>query len=103
MSNNLSMVPPGLEAPASDARSSSQQHQHPGYRRAPRPTPLEAAPPADPEQRLVIQEVGDTGTYVYTVIDRTTGQVVAQASREEVAHMHEQANYAAGSLIKTRA
>ena len=58
---------------------------------------------ADPEQRLVIQENGETGSFIYTVIDRTSGKVVAETTREEVARMSERADYAAGSLIKTRA
>ena len=43
------------------------------------------------------------GGLVYTVIDRATGAVVARTSREEVAQMGAQADYAAGALIRTTA
>jgi hypothetical protein len=103
MTNSIpSLIPPGPEAPNSDGQSSSS---NPQQRRlsAPAPQPDPAMPAYDPEQRLVIQEVGDTGSFIYTVIDRTSGQVVAETTREEVARMSERADYAAGSLIKTRA
>jgi len=99
-STNLSIVPPGPDASGSDGRSPS--HRQPGRRPALAPEP-DAEPAPNPEQRLVIQEVGNTGTFVYKVIDRASGQVVAETTREEVARMSEKAGYAAGSLIKTRA
>jgi flagellar protein FlaG len=102
MNNSLSIIPPGPEAPGADSQS-TPNHPQPGRRPAPAPQPEEAAPHYDPEQRLVIQEIGDTGDFVYTVIDRASGQVVAKATRDEVAHMSERADYAAGSLIKTKA
>ncbi len=99
--SNISLVPPGPEAPGSDGNPSSS-NRYPGRRPVPTPQP-DSAPLYDPEQRLVIQEDGDTGALVYTVIDRASGQVVAQASREEVARMSERADYSAGSLIKAKA
>ena len=99
--SNISIVPPGPEAPGSDGNPTPSP-RFAGRRRVPAPEP-EPAPLYDHEQRLVIQEVGDTGAFVYTVIDRASGQVVAQASREEVARMSERADYAAGSLIKAKA
>jgi hypothetical protein len=99
--SNVSLVPPGPEAPGSDGNPTPNR-RYPGRRPAPTPEP-DAAPLYDPEQRLVIQEDGDTGALIYTVIDRASGQVVAQASREEVARMSERADYSAGSLIKAKA
>ena len=94
-------MPSGPEAPYSDGQSSSSRQQR--RQSAPAPQPDPAAPPYDPEQRLVIQEIGGGGHFIYTVIDRASGKVVAETTREEVARMSERADYAAGSLIKTRA
>ena len=96
-----SIIPPGPEAPNSDGQSSP--HQHRRRQSAPAPQADPAAPAYSPEQRLVIQEDGETGSFIYTVIDRSSGEVVAKTKREEVARMSERADYAAGSLIKTRA
>jgi hypothetical protein len=99
--SNISLVPPGPDAPGSDGNPTPSR-RYPGRRSGPASEP-DCAPLYDPEQRLVIQEDGDTGAFIYTVIDRASGQVVAQASREEVARMSERADYSAGSLIKAKA
>jgi hypothetical protein len=98
--SNISLVPPGPDAPGSDGNPTP--NRYPGRRPAAAQKP-DAAQFYDPEQRLVIQEDGDTGALVYTVIDRASGQVVAKTSREEVARMSERADYSAGSLIKAKA
>ena len=100
MSNSLPLIAQGPEASGSEGQSSSQQN--PRRRPAPEPEPTPQAAP-DPGQRLVIQEDGDTGNLIYTVIDRASGQVVAKTSREELARMGQRADYAAGSLIKAKA
>ena len=99
--SNLSLVPPGPEATGSDGRSS--QHQNPRRPQAATPSPEEAAAAPDPGHRLVIQEDKATGEYLYMVIDRATGAVVAQTPREEVTRMSQRADYTAGSLIKAKA
>ncbi len=102
MSNNFSIIPAGPEAPGPDGRSSSQQNP----RRQPASAP---APEAEHEvapnsgQRLVIREDEETGALLYTVIDRASGQVVAQTSREELTRMSQRADYTAGKLISARA
>jgi hypothetical protein len=99
MSTDLSLAPIGPEAPGSDGRPS---HQPPRRQPAPAPEP-ETPAAADPGQRLIIQETETTGEFVYTVIDRSSGAVVARASREEVTRMGERPDYAAGALIKAKA
>ncbi len=100
MSNDLALTPIGPEAPGSDGRSSF--HQNP--RRPPAPAPeLEAPAATDPGQRLIIPETETAGEFVYNVIDRASGLVVARASREEVTSMGSRPDYAAGSLIKATA
>lgn len=100
MSSNLSIVPPGPEAAGSDGRQAPRQN--PRRRPVPAQAPAaEAHPVSDPGQRLIIQEIGDTGEFIYTVIDRASGAVVAKTSREEVAQMSQKPGYAAGTLIRT--
>ena len=100
MSENLSLAPIGPETPGSDSRPSFQR----GPRRQPAPAPEPETPAAaDPGQRLIIQETETVGEFVYTVIDRASGAVVARASREEVTRMGTRPDYAAGSLINAKA
>ena len=101
MSSNFSLIPAGPEAPGADGRSSSRQNPR-RQPQAPSPEPETPVAPAL-SQRLVIQEDEQTGEFVYTVIDRASGQVVAKTSREEVARMSQRAGYAAGQLIKAQA
>ncbi len=98
MSSNLSIAPPAPEGSASDGRPSTQDNPR---RKAASAEAPEAPPPADPGQRLVIEET-DAGL-VYTVIDRASGAVVVRTSREEVAQMGSRAGYAAGALIRAKA
>jgi hypothetical protein len=98
MSSNLSITPPGLEGPGSDGGSSPQEYRR---RKAARPEAPEGALPADPGQRLLIEET-ETGL-VYTVIDRASGAVVVQTSRDEVAQLGNRPGYAAGALIRAKA
>ncbi len=98
MSSNLSIAM-ASEGLGSDGGQSSP---HPHARRQAEPAKTEEAlPPADPGQRLVIEETD--GGLVYTVIDRATGAVVARISREAVTQMGTQPGYAAGALIRAKA
>jgi hypothetical protein len=98
-SNSLSMAT-ASEGLGSDGGNSSNLYSPSRQKAEPAPQP-ETPPPADPDQRLVIEETD--GALVYTVIDRATGAVVARTSREDVARMGAQADYAAGALIRTTA
>jgi len=53
--------------------------------------------------RLVIEPSDVPGAYIYKTIDRSTGEVVSQFPREQVVRMHQEADYAAGDVIRTRA
>jgi hypothetical protein len=99
MSSTLSILPSGQDSLGADDHS---QHRRQSGDQSGQ-SAASSAPPAKSEHRLIIQEVGDTGTFVYTVIDRVTGQTVHQTSREDVARMGERTDYTAGALIKTRA
>ena len=96
MSSNLSIATPS-EGLGSDG-GHSPSYPNPRRQAEPAAQP-DAPPPVDPGQRLVIEETDDG--LVYTVIDRASGAVVARTSREEVARMASQPDYAAGALIRT--
>lgn len=53
--------------------------------------------------RLVIEEVGNTGSFVYKTVDRRTGVVVNQLPREEVVKLKESETYASGSVVQAKA
>jgi hypothetical protein len=99
MSSNLSIAM-ASEGLGSDSGQSSNPYS-PTRRQAEPTKTEEAPPPADPGQRLVIEETD--GGLVYTVIDRATGAVLARTTREEVSRMGAQPGYAAGALIRTKA
>jgi flagellar protein FlaG len=78
----------------------------------PKPTPSGAAggqakaevPSSDPvDLRLVIEEDQASGSYVYKTIDRRTGEVILQLPRADVLRLREEAGYAAGAVIRTKA
>lgn len=53
--------------------------------------------------RLVIEQGGAKGVFIYKILDRETGEVVRQLPRDEVARIGDQSTYAAGAVIDTRA
>jgi flagellar protein FlaG len=66
--------------------------------------PAPAPPkPVEPAQRLVISEGAQTGVYIYTILDRSTGQVLVQIPREEVMSLGSRPDYTAGKVIDTTA
>jgi hypothetical protein len=82
-----------------------------GAQALPQPKPIERNPkrtrtigkPAiDADQRLVIREGTDNGLFVYAIIDRASGQVMAQIPREEVAKLAARPEYEAGQILDTK-
>ena len=72
---------------------------------APQPSRAKAPPigPQESDVRVVIEKQGDTGRYVYTVFDRTSGRVIARIPSADVLQLMGQDAYAAGSLFSTKA
>lgn len=69
-----------------------------------RPTPVREPPPAaEPDLRLIIEESGQAGIFVYKTIDRRTGEVILQLPRAEVLKMRDAEAYEAGAVIATQA
>lgn len=62
------------------------------------------APPSASESDfgLVIERIGDTGRYVYTILDRATGRVITQIPSSDVLRLMNGDEYAAGSIFRTR-
>ena len=53
--------------------------------------------------RLIIERDDATGAYVYTTIDRRTGEVVQRLPREDVLKMGSDVQYALGQVISATA
>lgn len=92
MESKLSSIAASAEA---EGLAATQKHA-PAPARAPEES-------LAPDLRLVIEDRGPNGGFVYKTIDRRTGEVVQQLPREEVLRMREAAGYEAGAVIATRA
>lgn len=55
------------------------------------------------QYRLVIEEGPSQGTFVYKILDRTTGEVVRQLPREQLVDLMRRDSYSSGSVIDTSA
>ena len=53
--------------------------------------------------RLVIEEDEASGSYVYTVVNRRTGEILQRLRREQMLQLGEDADYHAGGVIRTKA
>jgi len=70
--------------------------------------PAKSEPPVakgpDPvEMRLVIEMDQASGSFIYKTINRLTGEVVQQLPRAEVLKLRDGGQYAAGTIIRTKA
>ncbi len=83
-------------APPATSKPSKKPPASPGD--APSSTEQDAS---ESPERLVISEGGKTGDYVYTILDRATGQVLVQIPREEVLRIAARPDYTAGQVIDT--
>lgn len=106
----MEMSKPVTSAPPSRQAANAVTASKPGAEIAqPPPTEPAATPARDKasqllaaDLRLIIEE-SDSGHYVYTVVDRRTGEVISQLPREEVLRLKDQPGYSAGDLYKGRA
>ena len=57
--------------------------------------------PAD--LRLIIEEAGPPGNYVYTIVDQRTGRIMSQLPRDELLRLREKPSYAAGAVFNGKA
>jgi flagellar protein FlaG len=63
--------------------------------------PAQGPDPVD--MRLVIEEDKAHNSYVYKTVNRLTGEVIQQLPREQVLRLHEQLDYEAGDMVRTKA
>ena len=70
---------------------------------AAKPARTTTKPAAEDGPRLVIREGAEAGLFVYTIIDRASGLVMAQIPREEVVKLSASPNYQAGQILDTTA
>jgi flagellar protein FlaG len=70
---------------------------------APAVVPGQANQPTSADLRLVIEDDQKAGCFVYKTVDWRTGEVVQQIPREELVKLREATDYAAGSVISTKA
>jgi hypothetical protein len=73
-----------------------------GYRAA-RAGSASSGPAPGADLRLVIERDAEGAYLVYKLIDRTTGAVVAELPRDEVASLAQAEAYTAGSVVRTKA
>jgi flagellar protein FlaG len=80
------------------------QALHPPKRNEPERKPAKTIgkPAADADQRLVIREGTEDGLFVYTILDRASGQVMMQIPREDLAQFAARPDYEAGQVVDTK-
>ena len=61
------------------------------------------APAPGSDLRLVIERDAEGAYYVYRLIDRTTGEVVQERRREQMANLAQAPDYRAGTVVSTKA
>ena len=59
-------------------------------------------PVADADKRLVIREGTEDGLFIYTILDRSSGQVLLQISREDLDQFAARPDYEAGQVVDTK-
>ena len=67
-----------------------------------KPAKMIGKPAADADQRLVIREGTEDGLFIYTILDRTSGQVMMQIPREDLEKFAARPDYEAGQVIDTK-
>ncbi|MET3667129.1 hypothetical protein [Caulobacter sp. 1776] len=75
---------------------------------APQAAQTDSAQPVDDgpqpgDLRLVIEQAGETGQYIYKTVDRRTGETLQQFPREQVLKLREEAGYALGAVFDGQA
>ena len=63
----------------------------------------EPAPAPGSDLRLLIERDAQGDYYVYKLVDRATGEVVAERPRDQVANLAQGPDYRAGTVISTKA
>jgi flagellar protein FlaG len=67
-----------------------------------KPAKMIGKPAADADQRLAIREGTEDGLFVYTILDRSSGQVMMQIPREDLEKFAARPDYEAGQVVDTK-
>ena len=67
-----------------------------------KPAKMIGKPAADADQRLVIREGTADGLFVYTILDRASGEVMLQIPREDAEKFAARPDYEAGQVVDTK-
>ena len=63
-------------------------------------SPVQIAQSTDQaDLRLIIEESGEAGHYVYVVVDQRTGKIISRLPRDEVLRLRDQSGYSAGAVF----
>ena len=87
--------------PADLAGAQALRPQKPAAR-ARKPAKMLGKPIADADQRLVIQEGTADGLFIYTILDRASGDVMMRIPREDLERFAARPDYEAGQVIDTK-
>ena len=71
--------------------------------RDPKKARVVGKPASDADQRLVIREGLEDGMFIYTILDRASGQVMAQIPYQDLEKIAARPDYEAGTVINTKA
>jgi hypothetical protein len=91
-----------LTAVPADLAGAQNIRQPKPIERSPKRARIVGKPMTDADQRLVIREGLEDGLFIYTILDRATGKVMAQIPREDVAKLAAEPGYAAGQVVDTK-
>jgi hypothetical protein len=69
----------------------------------PDPAPVESPLAIEPDFRLVIENNLESSELVYRLVNRTTGNVLYEISRDDVVNLLANPGYQAGAVIDTKA
>ena len=97
----INTVKAGTSVPDGAMNQRSPRREQP---ESPRPrSAREAAAAPDADLRLVIERDSNGGDYLYRLFDRTTGKLVTELPRDQVSELATAPDYAAGTVVSTKA
>jgi len=101
-SEGAKVVQGRIASAMSSAQAKSAEDPQAGSAEAERAKSVDKGPqPGD--LRLVIEQDGDTGEYVYKTVDRRTGETLQQFPREEILKLRDATRYASGDVYDGKA
>jgi len=91
-----------LTAVPADLAGAQALHPQKPAERERKPAKMIGKPIADADQRLVIQEGTADGLFIYTILDRASGDVMMRIPREDLERFAARPDYEAGQVVDTK-